>query len=94
MVKYPADAQIKKGILELCVLQLIKELPTYGYEAIKTIRRHFPEVSESTIYAILRRLHIEKHADVLLCEDSGGSPRKYYVLTASGADLLESNKAS
>jgi PadR family transcriptional regulator PadR len=88
------DAQIKKGVLEMCVLHMICEKPAYGYDVMKTIRQYFPEVNESTVYAILRRLHNEKCADVTLSGESGGPPRKYYHITDCGVALLERNVAS
>ena len=88
------DAQIKKGVLEMCVLHMIRENPTYGYDVMKTVKQYFPEVNESTVYAILRRLHNEGCAEVTLSGDSGGSPRKYYHITDCGVDLLERNITS
>ena len=89
-----SDAQIKKGILEMCVLHMIRDKPTYGYDVMKSIKKHFPEVNESTVYAILRRLHADRCADVTLGGDSGGPPRKYYRITDGGIALLDSNIAS
>ena len=42
------DAQLKKGVLELCLLQCLSGEPKYGYDVIQTMHRHFPEVTEST----------------------------------------------
>ena len=50
------DAQLKKGVLELCLLQCLSGEPKYGYDVIQTMRDCFPDVTESTFYAILRRL--------------------------------------
>ena len=58
------DAQIKKGILELCILHYIEQESLYGYDIIQTMHGFFPEVTESTFYAILRRLHKEGAATV------------------------------
>ena len=46
------DAQLKKGVLELCLLQCLSGEPKYGYDVIQTMRASFPEVTESTFYAI------------------------------------------
>jgi PadR family transcriptional regulator PadR len=89
-----SDAQIKKGILEICVLHMISEKPTYGYDVMKNIKKYFPEVNESTVYAILRRLHSDKCAGVTISGESGGPPRKYYHITEEGSALLKSNIAS
>ena len=49
------DAQLKKGVLELCLLQCLSGGPKYGYDVIQTMRGCFPDVTESTFYAILDR---------------------------------------
>ena len=78
------DAQLKKGVLELCLLQCLAGEPKYGYDVIQTMHRHFPEVTESTFYAILRRLAKEGAADTFQGSVSNGPVRKYYRLTDSG----------
>ena len=50
------DAQLKKGVLELCLLQCLSGEPQYGYDIIQMMHKYFPEVTESTCYAVLRRL--------------------------------------
>ena len=85
------EAQIKKGILEMCVLFTIRDKEMYGYDVMKTMRRFFPEVNESTFYAILRRLHADKSAEIILSNDSGGPTRKYYKITDSGRKVLAEN---
>jgi PadR family transcriptional regulator PadR len=82
------EAQIKKGILEMCVLFTIRDKEMYGYDVMKSMRCYFPEVNESTFYAILRRLHSDKSAEITLSNDSGGPTRKYYRITASGQEVL------
>lgn len=82
------DAQLKKGILELCLLQCLSGEPKYGYDIIQTIRTHFPEVTESTFYAILRRLAKEGAADTFQGSESNGPVRKYYRLTVEGRERL------
>ena len=83
------DAQLKKGILELCLLQTISGEPQYGYDVIQRMRQHFPEVTESTFYAILRRLHREGAAETFQGSESNGPVRKYYRLTDQGRERLE-----
>ena len=83
------DAQIKKGILEMCILQLLAQEPMYGYPLMKYIRTLFPEVDESTVYAILRRLYKEGFADSYFAESSEGPKRKYYSITEEGRERLE-----
>ncbi|MCL2702524.1 MAG: PadR family transcriptional regulator [Defluviitaleaceae bacterium] len=82
------EAQIKKGILEMCVLYTIRDREMYGYDVMKSMKRHFPEVNESTFYAILRRLHADGSAEITLGEESNGPTRKYYRITAAGQDVL------
>ena len=82
------DAQLKKGVLELCLLQCLSGEPKYGYDIIQTMRACFPEVTESTFYAILRRLAKEGAADTFQGSVSNGPVRKYYRLTDEGREQL------
>lgn len=84
------DAQLKKGVLELCLLQCLSGEPKYGYDVIQTMRARFPEVTESTFYAVLRRLAREGAADTFQGSESNGPVRKYYRLTPEGLDRLSS----
>lgn len=83
------DAQMKKGVLEMCILHCVSQNDLYGYDVMKLMRAHFPEVNEATFYAILRRLHKEKALECYIGETSGGPPRKYYRITENGRALLE-----
>jgi len=85
------EAQIKKGILEMCVLFTIRNEPMYGYDVMKSMRLFFPEVNESTFYAILRRLHADGSAEISLGEESNGPTRKYYKITDAGREVLQKN---
>lgn len=82
------DAQLKKGVLELCLLQCLSGEPKYGYDVIQTMRSCFPDVTESTFYAILRRLGKEGAADTFQGSESNGPVRKYYRLTNDGRSRL------
>lgn len=82
------EAQIKKGILEMCVLHIIRDKELYGYDVMKYMKNYFPEVNESTFYAILRRLHADGCAEITLGKESNGPPRKYYKITDSGREML------
>ncbi len=82
------DAQLKKGVLELCLLQCLSGEPKYGYDIIQTMRGCFPDVTESTFYAILRRLAKEGAADTYQGSESNGPVRKYYRLTDDGRERL------
>lgn len=77
------NTQFKKGILEICVLSYLSEKDYYGYELVEAISVHI-NISEGTIYPMLRRLNQEKLVDTYLRESSSGPPRKYYHLTNPG----------
>ena len=88
------EAQFKKGVLEMCVLFTIKDEPMYGYDVMKKMRKYFPEVNESTFYAILRRLKADGNADITLSNESNGPTRKYYQITAAGLEVLKEGTQS
>lgn len=77
------NPQFKKGILELCVLTLVSRRDSYGYELVEEISKKF-EISEGTIYPILRRLTDESLFETYLQESTSGPPRKYYRITTKG----------
>lgn len=77
------NSQFKKGVVEMCVLNLVCQKDRYGYELIETISKEV-EISEGTIYPILRRLTKEGYFETYLMESTGGPPRKYYKITKSG----------
>lgn len=77
-------AQMKKGVLELCILHICSEQDRYGYEIMKLVTENFPEINESTIYAVLRRLHADGCTESYTGSVSGGPQRKYYRITAAG----------
>lgn len=79
------NAQFKKGILELCVLTMISRKDYYGYELVEEISKIL-EISEGTLYPILRRLTEEKYFETYLRESSEGPPRKYYRISKVGKD--------
>ncbi|MBL7542702.1 MAG: PadR family transcriptional regulator [Bdellovibrionaceae bacterium] len=79
------NAQFKKGVLELCVLTKISRKDYYGYELVEEISKVL-EISEGTLYPILRRLTDEKYFDTYLQESSEGPPRKYYRITKLGKE--------
>ena len=82
------DAQLKKGVLELCLLQSISGDPKYGYDIIQQMHLYFPDVTESTFYAILRRLNKDGAAETFQGSVSNGPVRKYYRLTEDGRNRL------
>ena len=86
------DAQFKKGILEMCLLHKLSQNDYYGYSLMREMRLLFPEVNDSTFYAILRRLNKEGMTSIYYGEASGGPKRKYYSITETGLESLEKNK--
>ena len=76
------DIQIKRGLLDVCVLAAIKNQDSYGYQIIKDMKPYV-EISESTLYPILRRLEAAEYLTVRAVEHNGRL-RKYYRITAAG----------
>ena len=83
------NPQMKKGILEMCVLYLISEENLYGYDILKKMHVHFPEINESAFYAILRRIHKAGLTESYIQEPSLGPKRKYYKMTIEGKIELD-----
>ena len=81
------NAQYKKGVLELCVLKLIQQDDLYGYETVQKVSFYI-EVTESTIYPLLRRLTKEGYLSTYNRESNEGPPRKYYSMTVEGEVYL------
>jgi len=82
------SVQLKKGVLELVVLNKIASQDSYGYDIYQEINKNMG-ISESTIYPILRKLTKEGLCETYLRESSGGPPRKYFKITRSGKEKLE-----
>jgi PadR family transcriptional regulator, regulatory protein PadR len=77
------NIQFKKGILELCVLVLLSRKDYYGYELVQTISKNI-DISEGTVYPILRRLTEEQYFTTYIRESNEGPARKYYRITDKG----------
>ena len=84
------DAQLKRGILDVCVLAAIKNEDSYGYKIIKDIKPYI-EMSESTLYTILKRLELSDMLIVRTAEHDGRL-RKYYHITDLGIKRIEEFK--
>lgn len=84
------DIQLKRGLLEICVLAAIKSTESYGYQIIKDLSPYV-ELSESTLYPILRRLESSELLTVRTAEHNGRL-RKYYRITPLGLKRLEEFK--
>ncbi len=84
------DIQLKRGILDVCVLAAIKDEDSYGYKIIKDMKP-YTEMSESTLYTILKRLETAKMLTVRTAEHNGRL-RKYYHITKAGLERIEEFK--
>ncbi len=84
------DIQLKRGLLDVCVLKAIKNEDSYGYKIIKDMKP-FVEISESTLYPILRRLEASGMLTVHSAEHNGRL-RKYYRITEMGLKRIEEFK--
>ena len=76
------DIQLKRGLLDVCVLAAIKNEDSYGYKIIKDLKPYI-ELSESTLYTILKRLEASAMLTVRSAEHDGRL-RKYYHITSAG----------
>ena len=81
------DTQLKRGVLEICVLSAMQDKETYGYELVKNISPVI-EISESTLYPILRRLESGGFVTVRSAEHNGRL-KKYYSITSRGRDRIK-----
>ena len=84
------DAQLKRGVLDVCVLAAIKNEDSYGYKIIKDLKPIL-ELSESTLYTILKRLE-EANMLVVRSAEYAGRLRKYYHITPNGLRRIEDFK--
>lgn len=82
-------AQMRKGVLEFCILSILKKEDAYVAEILSTLKEAKMLVVEGTVYPLLTRL---KNAELLTYrweESTSGPPRKYYSLTTNGQIFLE-----
>ena len=78
------NPQFKKGVLELCVLSLLKQGDKYGYELTEAISKQM-SIAAGTLYLVLKRLNDEGYFATYLVESESGPARKYYRLTDKGS---------
>lgn len=81
------DIQLKRGLLDVCVLAAIRDEDSYGYKIIKDLKSYV-ELSESTLYTILKRLEAASMLTVRTAEHDGRL-RKYYHITQAGVKRIE-----
>lgn len=85
------DIQLKRGLLDVCVLAAIRHEDSYGYQIIKDVKPYV-NISESTLYPILRRLETANCLTVYSIEHNGRL-RKYYHITSDGIRRIEEFRA-
>ena len=84
------NIQLKKGLLEFCVLKVISIEVSYGYKIIDDVSKYV-EISESTLYPILKRLEVNELV-ITYKEEHNGRLRKYYKITKLGKERLREFK--
>src|ERR1700728_2760464 len=83
-------SQLLRGVLDICLLAVMREGPTYGYEMTKRLRaRGLSIVGEGSIYPLLGRLERDGLVETRRVASIGGPPRKYYSLSPEGTRTLE-----
>ncbi len=82
------EAQMRKGVLELCVLSIIEKDDVYSSDIINRLKKAELIVVEGTLYPLLSRLRNDGLLDYYWEESSSGPPRKYYKLTEKGGTFL------
>ena len=86
------QVQLKKGVLELCVLALLSQHDSYAYEIASRLAEGI-DMGEGTIYPLMRRMQSDGLVETYLVESSAGPPRKYYKLTEAGKESFTAQKA-
>lgn len=89
-----AKAQMRKGVLELCILAIIEEDEVYPSDIIKRLKTNDLLVVEGTLYPLLTRLKNDGLLDYSWRESNAGPPRKYFKITDLGRRFLESLTSS
>ena len=86
------QVQLKKGVLELCVLALLSRQDSYAYEIASRLAGEI-DMGEGTIYPLMRRMQADALVETYLVESPSGPPRKYYRLTQAGRSSFATQKA-
>lgn len=82
--------ELRRGLVELCVLSVLREKEAYGYQIVEQLRSQAElEFTESTVYPVLARLHSEKLLAERQVRSTSGPPRRYFRLTARGLNHLQ-----
>jgi PadR family transcriptional regulator PadR len=86
------QVQLKKGVLELCVMSILSRGDSYGYEIASHLTNGIG-MGEGTIYPLMRRMQNDGLVATYFVESQSGPPRKYYKLTAAGRRAFETQRA-
>ena len=89
-----AKSQMRKGMLEYCIMLLLKEKPCYSSDIIQKLKEANLLVVEGTLYPLLSRLKKDGILEYEWQESTQGPPRKYYVLSEEGKEALEALDAA
>lgn len=81
------NSQMKRGTLEMCALSVVNRGDCYGYELVNRISKCM-EITEGTIYPLMKRLKDSGLIDSYIVESNEGPPRKYYKITEAGSEEL------
>ena len=84
------NTQLRKGVIELCILALIARQDMYGYDIVRAMEK-YTDINEGTVYPILRRLTKDGYFATYLVESASGPARKYYTMTDRGRIYLKKN---
>ncbi len=83
------SSQLRRGVLELCVLRILSRAASYGYEIVTTLGELGPiAAGENTVYPLLRRLKTDGDLETFTKDSTSGPPRQYYRLTPDGRRRL------
>lgn len=83
------SSQLRRGVLELCILQILRRSSSYGYEIVTTLGALGPlAAGENTVYPLLRRLKTDGLLETFTEDSPSGPPRQYYRLSVEGRKRL------
>ncbi len=82
--------ELRRGLVELCVLSVLRDGEAYGYQIVEQLKEHARlDFTESTVYPVLARLHRDKFLSERRVRSEAGPPRRYFRLTESGRKRLD-----
>lgn len=82
-------AQMRKGVLEMCILSVIQRKEAYASDILDVLKKHEMIVVEGTLYPLLTRLKNDGFLEYYWTESRSGPPRKYYKITVLGERFLQ-----